>query len=67
MKDVIEWLETKPLLNGCTHYSCVMDPSVEGGGLVWVKGYQEAVDMDEPPRLSLGLSSDSGFDSDHQM
>ncbi|KAF5360066.1 hypothetical protein D9758_007586 [Tetrapyrgos nigripes] len=45
--EIIDWLQTRPLLNECTHYSCIMDPSVEGGGLIWVKRYVEPVDMVE--------------------
>ncbi|ESK93156.1 hypothetical protein Moror_1092 [Moniliophthora roreri MCA 2997] len=44
-KDVVGWLEVKPVLNECTHYSCAMDPSVPGGGLLWVRRYDEPVDM----------------------
>jgi hypothetical protein len=39
MADVKEWLETDPVKNEMTHYSCIMDPSVRGGGLVWVQRY----------------------------
>jgi len=39
MRDVKEWLEAEPVKNEMTHYSCIMDPSVRGGGLVWVQRY----------------------------
>ena len=39
MGDVKEWLEAEPVRNEMTHYSCIMDPSVRGGGLVWVQRY----------------------------
>jgi hypothetical protein len=45
VEDVRDWLETKPVTNECTHFSCVMDPEVEGGGLVWVRVYEESIDM----------------------
>ncbi|KAL0579494.1 hypothetical protein V5O48_002536 [Marasmius crinis-equi] len=44
--DVVNWLQTKPLLNECTHYSCVMNPASSGGGLLWVMTYDEPVYMD---------------------
>lgn len=43
---VTELLEKRPVLNESTHFSCVMDPAAEGGGLVWVRAYEERVDMD---------------------
>jgi hypothetical protein len=46
VKAITEQLETRPTLNETTHFSCVMDPAVEGGGLVWVRAYEEAVGMD---------------------
>ena len=36
--EVKKWLE-EPVMNETTHYSCIMDPSAEGGGLVWVRRY----------------------------
>ena len=36
-----EWLEEEPLKNESTHFSCIMDPSAEGGGLVWVQRYSQ--------------------------
>ncbi|KAK7033923.1 hypothetical protein VNI00_012547 [Paramarasmius palmivorus] len=47
VKDVVNWLQVKPVLNECTHYSCIMDPSVPGGGLLWVRRYDEPVNMEE--------------------
>ena len=35
--DLKLWLRKHPIRNEFTHFSCVMDPSVEGGGLVWVE------------------------------
>jgi hypothetical protein len=43
VKNVMEQLEVQPVLNEMTHFSCIMDPAVEGGGLVWVKTYPEPV------------------------
>jgi len=37
--DVREWLRTYPVRNECTHFSCIMDPSQEGGGIPWVETY----------------------------
>ena len=34
--DVKLWLRKHPIRNELAHFSCIMDPSVEGGGLVWV-------------------------------
>ncbi|KAJ7355713.1 beta subunit of N-acylethanolamine-hydrolyzing acid amidase-domain-containing protein [Mycena albidolilacea] len=44
--DVARQLEVQPVQNECTHFSCVMDPAVEGGGLIWVRSYEEAVEME---------------------
>lgn len=38
---VREWLRTYPLRNEMTHFSCIMDPSGEGGGLLWVEACEE--------------------------
>ncbi|KAJ6478481.1 beta subunit of N-acylethanolamine-hydrolyzing acid amidase-domain-containing protein [Mycena vitilis] len=38
-------LEVQPVQNECTHFSCVMDPAVDGGGLLWVRAYPEPVEM----------------------
>jgi hypothetical protein len=35
--DVKSWLREYPVRNECTHFSCIMDPSAQGGGLVWVE------------------------------
>ncbi|TFK67722.1 hypothetical protein BDN72DRAFT_879494 [Pluteus cervinus] len=40
-RTVRDWIEAYPIANECTHFSCIMDPSVEGGGLVWVRAYIE--------------------------
>ncbi|KAJ3486541.1 hypothetical protein NLJ89_g11802 [Agrocybe chaxingu] len=37
VEEVKEWLRKYPIRNECTHYSCIMDPSEPGGGLVWVE------------------------------
>lgn len=39
--DVKHWLGTFPLKNESTHFSCIMDPAVDGGGLVWVQRFRE--------------------------
>ncbi len=39
LSELKEWLEEEPVKNECTHFSCIMDPSAEGGGLVWVQRY----------------------------
>jgi hypothetical protein len=36
---VTKQMKTSPVLNETTHFSCVMDPAVTGGGLVWVEAY----------------------------
>jgi hypothetical protein len=41
------WLNTKPILNETTHFSCIMDPAPEGGQLVWVRAYETPVNMDD--------------------
>ena len=35
--DLKLWLRKHPIRNELTHFSCIMDPSVEGGGIVWVE------------------------------
>ena len=35
--DLKLWLRKDPIRNELTHFSCIMDPSVKGGGLVWVE------------------------------
>ncbi|KAF8963397.1 beta subunit of N-acylethanolamine-hydrolyzing acid amidase-domain-containing protein [Flammula alnicola] len=41
LQDVKTWLRTYPIRNECTHFSCIMDPSAQGGGLVWVETCEE--------------------------
>ncbi|KAJ6561150.1 beta subunit of N-acylethanolamine-hydrolyzing acid amidase-domain-containing protein [Mycena vulgaris] len=47
VEDVVHQMEVRPVLNECTHFSCVMDPAVAGGGLLWVKAYEEPVEMED--------------------
>lgn len=56
LKNVQTWLETQPVTNECTHFSCIMDPSVDGGGLLWVRMHDEAVQMDDSISLSQFVS-----------
>lgn len=35
--DLKMWLRKPPVRNETTHFSCIMDPSVQGGGLVWAE------------------------------
>ncbi|KAJ7643317.1 beta subunit of N-acylethanolamine-hydrolyzing acid amidase-domain-containing protein [Mycena polygramma] len=46
VRDVARQLEVQPVQNECTHFSCVMDPAVDGGGLLWVRAYPEPVEME---------------------
>ncbi|KAJ7626314.1 beta subunit of N-acylethanolamine-hydrolyzing acid amidase-domain-containing protein [Mycena polygramma] len=46
VRDVAHQLEVQPVQNECTHFSCVMDPAVDGGGLLWVHAYPEPVEME---------------------
>ena len=39
IEDVKKWLMTEPIVNELTHYSCIMDPSVDGGGIIWVRAH----------------------------
>ncbi|KAF8196870.1 beta subunit of N-acylethanolamine-hydrolyzing acid amidase-domain-containing protein [Mycena galopus ATCC 62051] len=57
VKDVAHQLEMQPVQNECTHFSCVMDPSVDGGGLLWVRSYEEPVEMDQPDWEDMDNSS----------
>ncbi|KAJ7583397.1 beta subunit of N-acylethanolamine-hydrolyzing acid amidase-domain-containing protein [Mycena floridula] len=41
--DVQRWMETRPIVNEMTHYSCLMDPSV--GEVQWIKAYDEPICM----------------------
>ncbi|KAJ7282021.1 hypothetical protein C8J57DRAFT_88366 [Mycena rebaudengoi] len=47
LKHVVDQMQVRPVLNECTHFSCVMDPAVHGGGLLWVKAYEEPVEMEQ--------------------
>ncbi|KAE9405277.1 hypothetical protein BT96DRAFT_963931 [Gymnopus androsaceus JB14] len=41
VEDVVQEVEAEPMYSDeLTHYSCVMDPSVEGGGILWAKVYE---------------------------
>jgi hypothetical protein len=42
---VKDWLGRVPVQNESTHFSCIMDPAVEGGGLLWVRGFREPYEM----------------------
>ncbi|KAF7309515.1 NAAA-beta domain-containing protein [Mycena indigotica] len=46
VQDVVGQLETQPVQNESTHFSCVMDPSIQGGGLLWVRVYPEPIEME---------------------
>ncbi|PPQ96777.1 hypothetical protein CVT26_006261 [Gymnopilus dilepis] len=37
LRDIKRWLRIYPIRNECTHFSCIMDPSMPGGGLRWVE------------------------------
>jgi len=41
VEDVKSWLRRYPIRNECTHFSCIMDPLAQGGGLVWVETCEE--------------------------
>jgi hypothetical protein len=41
LEEVKEWLRTYPVRNECTHFSCIMDPSREGGGVLWVEACEQ--------------------------
>ncbi|KAJ7027875.1 beta subunit of N-acylethanolamine-hydrolyzing acid amidase-domain-containing protein [Mycena alexandri] len=43
---VANQLQVQPVQNESTHFSCIMDPAVDGGGLLWVRAYDEPVEMD---------------------
>lgn len=38
LDDIKAWLRTQPVRNETTHFSCIMDPSAPGGGMLWVEG-----------------------------
>ncbi|KAJ7746792.1 beta subunit of N-acylethanolamine-hydrolyzing acid amidase-domain-containing protein [Mycena maculata] len=44
--DIAQQMEVQPVLNECTHFSCIMDPAVAGGGLLWVHAHEESVGLD---------------------
>lgn len=39
--EIKEWLRTHPVRNEDTHFSCIMDPSQEGGGILWAEACEE--------------------------
>ncbi|KAF9451151.1 hypothetical protein P691DRAFT_808635 [Macrolepiota fuliginosa MF-IS2] len=39
--DVQNWMQSYPICNEATHFSCIMDPSVVGGRIIWLKSYLE--------------------------
>jgi len=41
IEDVKSWLRRYPIRNECTHFSCIMDPLAQGGGLVWAEACGE--------------------------
>lgn len=41
LEEVKEWLRTYPVRNECTHFSCIMDPSREGGGVLWIEACEQ--------------------------
>ena len=43
--DVRSWLRVRPITNECTHFSCIMDPSVEGGGILWSHMFEKPIRM----------------------
>ncbi|KAJ7460731.1 beta subunit of N-acylethanolamine-hydrolyzing acid amidase-domain-containing protein [Mycena latifolia] len=59
VQDVARQMEVRPVLNECTHFSCVMDPAVAGGGLLWVMAYEERIDMDDERIDVSSMGSDS--------
>lgn len=59
VEDVARQMEVRPVLNDCTHFSCVMDPAVDGGGLLWVRAYEEPVEMDDERIDVSSLGSES--------
>jgi hypothetical protein len=47
VQDVKKWLTTEPIVNEMTHFSCIMDPAEDGGGLLWVRAYdRDSTDSD---------------------
>jgi hypothetical protein len=45
VRQVKQWLGTVPLKNETTHFSCIMDPAVDGGGLVWVHEFRDPLEL----------------------
>lgn len=41
IEDLKTWLRTSPIRNGDTHFACIMDPSMQGGGLIWLETYSD--------------------------
>jgi hypothetical protein len=41
VRNVKKWLTSEPIANDLTHFSCIMDPGVEGGGIVWARAYED--------------------------
>lgn len=60
LEDIKGWLGTSPVLNDQTNFSCIMDPSSEGGGLAWVEAYEE---REEPGYIDVSDDSDMGSES----
>jgi hypothetical protein len=42
---VQRWLRRVPLLNESTHFACIMDPAVDGGGLTWVQRFKTPFEL----------------------
>ncbi|KAL0953338.1 hypothetical protein HGRIS_004583 [Hohenbuehelia grisea] len=42
LEDVRAWLKQPPVLDESTHFSCIMDPGMEGGGILWSCSYPGA-------------------------
>ncbi|KAJ7623588.1 beta subunit of N-acylethanolamine-hydrolyzing acid amidase-domain-containing protein [Roridomyces roridus] len=56
--DVARQMEVRPVLNEQTHFSCLLDPAVEGGGLLWVRAYEESAGPDYSDVVSSDPESD---------
>ncbi|KAF6759399.1 beta subunit of N-acylethanolamine-hydrolyzing acid amidase-domain-containing protein [Ephemerocybe angulata] len=46
VEEIKEWLRTYPLRNATTHFSCIMDPAREGGGILWAEACEEVPGSD---------------------
>ncbi|KAJ7777338.1 beta subunit of N-acylethanolamine-hydrolyzing acid amidase-domain-containing protein [Mycena metata] len=55
--EVADQLQVQPVQNESTHFSCIMDPAVDGGGLLWVRAYDEPVEMVDVSDLGSNYSS----------